>query len=75
MVVADGQATTWKATLKTEDGCGELSPATGTVTGTGEVTTHLTVPEKQRTTLTLYLDATSASGRRAKTYGARLKFN
>ena len=74
VVVADGQTTTWKATLKTEDGCGELTPATGTVTSTGEVTTHLTVPEKQRTTLTLYLDATSASGRRAKTYGARLRF-
>lgn len=66
---------TWTATLKSDDGCGELTPSTGTVAGGGDVVTRLTVPPSQKTLLTLFLNASDAKGRRAKTVGFQLRFN
>lgn len=65
---------TWTATLKGDDGCGELTPSTKTVASGEETSTRLTVPATQNSTLTLFLNATDAKGRRAKTLGYQLKF-
>ena len=66
---------TWTATVKCDDGCGELLPSgTGTLTNDGEVALHLKVPPEQRTLLTVYLDATDGKGLNAKRYGLQIRY-
>lgn len=71
---ADSEAFTWTASMKTDDGCGELSPAADTWQG-GDVTVTLKMNTGQRGTPTMFLNATDGKGRRAKTVGIRFKFN
>ena len=65
---------TWTAGIKGDDGCGELTPASGTPDAKDHVTTHLKVPPAQLSTLSILLDATDAKGRRAKTVGFQVKY-
>ena len=71
---ADSQNVTWTASVKADDGCGVLTPSTGTVVGSAGVSVELTTSETQKTTLTLFLDAIDAAGRRAKTIGVQTTF-
>ncbi|MBF0507388.1 MAG: hypothetical protein HQK57_00470, partial [Deltaproteobacteria bacterium] len=72
---AETSNSTWTATLKTDDGCGVLTPTSGFVTGgSGDVSFTITPPPTQKTTLTVFLDATDGKGRRAKTRGVQVQF-
>lgn len=70
-----GTTVSWTATVKADDACGDFAPASGTVSGGGDVTTRLTVPAGQKTNMTIFLDATDSKGRRAKTVGYQLRYN
>ncbi|MBF0550444.1 MAG: hypothetical protein HQK60_07905, partial [Deltaproteobacteria bacterium] len=66
---------TWTVTLKTDDGCGVLSPSSGVVTGgNGDISFTLTPPPTQKTILTMFIDTTDGKGRRAKTQGVQVQF-
>ncbi|MBK8595309.1 MAG: hypothetical protein IPN83_06905 [Holophagales bacterium] len=71
---ASSGSLTWTAGIKGDDGCGELTPASGTPDAKDHVTTHLKVPAAQLSTLSILLDATDARGRRAKTVGFQVKY-
>ncbi|MBF0477370.1 MAG: hypothetical protein HQK59_16420 [Deltaproteobacteria bacterium] len=72
---AETSAGTWTARLKTDDGCGVLTPSSGVVAGgSGDVSFTITPPPTQKTILTVFLDATDGKGRRAKTQGVQVQF-
>ncbi len=77
-LAADSAASdvTFTATLKADDGCAELVPASKTqnVKEQPKGSVLLKVPVGQKATLTVFLNATDSKGRRAKTVGVQAIF-